>query len=598
MATKAFIPKTELFSLLRGAVRRQENVAFKIVTDPVQHTILVRLSGGNLVYVNCEGLGPLDALVVLGECQNVRFTYASVDASKRRALMSPDAFLKWIDGAEKSAWGDSDIDLNPPPHSSSPSSVDARWSGTLRGGQAKKSTAGSLAAVLAIAAVIIVGMYVLIGRDDPQSLEAEPANRDETEVSASPSNIAQGTYEQVPASIDEATTLQAGRTYLLDGLVFVEPGNRLAIEPGVTVLGGPGSALVITRGATIHARGTRRRPIVFTSANHEGSRDSGDWGGVVLLGNAPINSGEGSIEGVPAGDHRALFGGNEPDSNCGVLEYVRVEFAGFTIGTDDELNGLTLGGCGSATYVRHVQVHRAHDDGIEIFGGTVDLKFVLVTHARDDSIDWDLGWTGRGQFLIVQKHPEMGDAGFEGDNSKDNPAAIPVSRPRLYNVTMVGFHNVNANHRAMLIRRGSGGEFRNFLIAGFPIATIQLQGVLTSERVASGMLGFGSIAIVEDTPGVLPDSTPATEEIGFNAQHHWFEDAPDIIRDSTEPLPASAWDLNQPSFIPIAPFIGAGSDWSPPADEAFWDRDGDYYGAVRYGVDRDWTHGWTAFPES
>ena len=598
MATQAFIPKTELFNLLRGAVRRQENVAFKIITSPERHTILVRLSGGNLVYVNCEGLGPLDALVHLVECQDVRFTYASVKASERRELMSTEAFLKWIEAAEHSAWGNPDVDLDPPPHSPSSPSADVRWSGTLRGGQVKKGTAGFLAAVLAIAAMIIVGMYVLTSRDDPHSSEAEPADPSETGSNVGPGSTSQGAYEHVSASIDETTTWQAGRTYFLDDLVFVEPGIRLAIEPGVTVLGGPGSALVITRGAAIHARGTRGEPIVFTSANHEGSRNSGDWGGVVLLGDAPINRGEDSIEGISADDHSATFGGSERDSNCGVLEYVRIEFAGFLVGTDSELNGLTLGGCGSATYVRHVQVHRARDDGIEVLGGAVDLKFVLVTHAHDDSIDWDMGWTGRGQFLIVQKHPEMGDAGLEGNNSKDNPKAIPVSRPRLYNVTMVGFHDVNANHRAMLIRHGSGGEFRNFLIAGFPIATIHLQGVLTSERVASSMLEFGSIAIAMDAPGVLPNWTPATDATGFDAQRYLSEDAPDIIRDSTGPLSASAWDLNRPSFIPIAPFIGAGSDWSPPADEDFWDTQADYYGAVSYGVDRDWTHGWTAFPEN
>ena len=377
--------------------------------------------------------------------------------------------------------------------------------------------------------IAVLGFYVAGGdRVDGSAATQAPVTGRKTST-----KIGWRGAEVVQAPIVESTTWRAGSVYRLDGLVFVEGSAHLVIEPGVTVLGGPGAALIVTRDASIHARGTADEPIVFTSAKPDGERASGDWGGVALLGNAPINRGQANIEGIPPGDTRSAFGGNDRSSNCGVLEYVRIEFAGTSIGTDNEMNGLTLGGCGSATLVHHVQVHRGHDDGVEIFGGTADLRYILVSHARDDAFDWDMGWTGRAQFLIVQQHPGMGDAGFEGDNWKDDPEAKPVSRPQIHNVTMVGSRNPNRDQRAMVIRHGSGGEFRNFLITGFPRESIDLRGELTAERVASKMLSFGSIAMSTIGPDGLTyftdESGAGDDDGGFDERRYFSELAPDIF---------------------------------------------------------------------
>ena len=469
-------------------------------------------------------------------------------------------------------------------------------SGTLRGGPAGKGSARVAAAVIAVVAV--VGLLVAGGALDDESDETMPgptAGKTSTKIGAP------GT-ELVQASVVETTTWKTGRTYRLDGLVFVEAGARLLIEPGVTVLGGPGAALIVTRDASIHARGTADEPIVFTSAKPEGSRAGGDWGGVVLLGNAAINRGQANVEGIPTSDGRGVFGGGDRRSNCGVLEYVRVEFAGYAIGTDNELNGLTFGGCGSETLVRHVQVHRAHDDGIEIFGGAVDLKYVLVSHAGDDALDWDMGWTGRAQFLIVQQHPELGDSGFEGDNWSDDPDAEPVSRPRIYNVTMVGSGRSGRTQRAMVIRNGSGGEFRNFLITGFPLESIDFRGELTADRIASKTLSFGSIAMSAtgaDGRTYFADESGARDDDGGFDERRYFSDlAPDILLDAPEALGPDARSLTAPDFTPVAAYIGAGSQWSPPLNEEFWDEAASYYGAVRYGERTNWMYGWIAWPES
>ena len=402
------------------------------------------------------------------------------------------------------------------------------------------------------------------------------------------------------ASIVETTTWKSGHTYRLDGLVFVEAGARLLIQPGVTVLGGPGAALIVTRDASIHARGTADEPIVFSSAKPVGARASGDWGGVVLLGNAPVNRGR-PCRGDSAKRGRGVFAATRR-SNCGVLEYVRIEFAGYAIGTDNELNGLTLGACGSETLVRHVQVHRAHDDGIEVFGGIVDLKYVLVSHARDDALDWDMGWTGRVQFMIVHQHPELGDTGFEGDNSADDPDAEPISRPRIYNVTMVGSGSSDRVQRAMVIRNGSGGEFRNFLITDFPAESIDLRGDRTAERIASGTLSFGSIAMsaigADGRTYFAEESGTGDDDGGFDEMRYFSELAPDIVLDAPQALGPDARSTVNPDFTPVAAYIGAGSQWSPPPNEEFWDEAASYYGAVRYGERASWMHGWIAWPET
>ena len=595
MTTKSFIPKSELLAWLRGSVRRRESVVLKVVADAHKEVITLRLSEGKLIYVDCEGRTPLEALLLLSECERVKFGYASVRMSERRELMSAEGFLKWLDSAGENAEGALDAESG----ASSRASEEGRWSGTLRGGPARKGKAPLVAAVVAtVVLVVAFGLYLSTGFEAGDSVETRASA---TSRKAS-TKIDDARAALVPPSIVDSTTWRAGRTYRLDGLVFVEGGARLVIEPGVTVLGGPGSALIVTRDGSLHARGTAVEPIVFTSAMAEGERASGDWGGVVLMGSAPTNRGQDNIEGILPSDSRTVFGGNDPSSNCGLLEFVRVEFAGYELGQDNELNGLTLGGCGSETIIRHVQVHRAHDDGVEIFGGTVDLKYVIVSQARDDAFDWDMGWTGRAQFLVVQQHPDVGDAGFEGDNWRDDPEAKPISQPRIYNATLVGSRNPNRNQRAMVVRHGSGGEFRNFLIAGFSLEAIDLRGELTSQRISSRMLSFGSIAMyligADGRTFFKEESGENDDDGGFDEGHYFSRVASDIVLDAPPALGPEAWDLTEPDFAPVAAYIGAGTDSLPPEGSEFWEGSADYYGAVRYGEKGNWTLGWTAYPEN
>ena len=170
----------------------------------------------------------------------------------------------------------------------------------------------------------------------------------------------------------------------------------------------------------IIADGTRSRPIIFTSSLPFGQRKPGDWGGLVLLGKAPVNwpTGFGNIEGLTASDD-TLYGGSDPNHDCGTLRYVRVEYAGAEFQPNNEINAITFGGCGKGTVVDHVQTRYGLDDTFEWFGGTMDAKYLVGSYARDDFIDVQIGYTGRIQYVVgVAGKDVPGNRGFEYDNNE------------------------------------------------------------------------------------------------------------------------------------------------------------------------------------
>ena len=177
-------------------------------------------------------------------------------------------------------------------------------------------------------------------------------------------------------------TLTYPNVYTLKGFVYVPDGVTLTIEPGVVIKGDKATqgTLIIERGGKIMAQGTPERPIVFTSAQAPGSRKPGDWGGIILLGKAPNNLGEQTIE----GGVRSKHGGNDPADNSGVLSYVRVEFPGIEYSTDNEINGITFGSVGSGTKIDHLQVSYSGDDSYEWFGGTANAKYLVAYSGWDD----------------------------------------------------------------------------------------------------------------------------------------------------------------------------------------------------------------------
>ncbi len=181
-----------------------------------------------------------------------------------------------------------------------------------------------------------------------------------------------GGTETITGSITANTTWRAGNKYVLTGFVYVESGATLTIEPGTIIKGDKPTkgSLIVKPGAKIIAVGTQDKPIVFTSNQAAGQRAAGDWGGLVLLGKAPVNKTPAYVE----GENVSQFGGTDPADNSGQLKYVRIEFAGIAFETDKEINGLTFGGVGSGTQVDYVQVSYSGDDAYEWFGGTRQCK--------------------------------------------------------------------------------------------------------------------------------------------------------------------------------------------------------------------------------
>jgi hypothetical protein len=403
-------------------------------------------------------------------------------------------------------------------------------------------------------------------------------------------------------------TWDCTRTHVLmgDG-VFVLNNATLRITAGTVVKGGgERSALVVTSSGRIDAQGTVAQPVVFTSGQPVGMRRSAQWGGVVLLGRARINSantddggvaGQNQIEGIPPTDGRARYGGTDDDHNCGTLRYVRIEFPGYELSSNNELNGLTMGGCGRRTTVDYVEVYNSADDGVEIFGGTVDVKHLVIANAEDDGLDWDFGWTGRAQFVAIHSPTTSTEAdpnGMESDNEPRVFAAMPVSDPLIYNVTLRGpgaANMITVGYRGAVLRRGTAGRLHNFIVTGYPTQAIDLRDTPTiafatanpPRLFANNSIFFGN--------------NPAGMQFADNGMDMFDEEmfftAAARSNRTTDPM-LPAYVSGSPSFAPAAGSPAATGSATPPSDGFF--QPAPYVGAVEPGSTTNWTTGWTAFP--
>ncbi len=262
-----------------------------------------------------------------------------------------------------------------------------------------------------------------------------------------------------------------------DGLASGGIAATLTIEPGVVVFGTGGlDYLVVNRGSKLQAAGTASAPIIFTSrSNLEGLADNnsqGEWGGVILLGRAPISDCLGAAAGGSAhceqtyeGLTSTLFGGAIADDSSGTLQYVQIRYSGFELAPNQEINGLTLAGVGSGTVVDHIQVHNSSDDGIELFGGRVNMRYLVLTGNDDDSLDTDQGYQGFIQFVLAIQRDggRAGDEIVEAD-SVGNEDSLPRQWTRLANFTFVA-RATNAGG-AILLRGGTDYTAVNGIVVG------------------------------------------------------------------------------------------------------------------------------------
>lgn len=323
----------------------------------------------------------------------------------------------------------------------------------------------------------------------------------------------------ISSNITSNTTWTSNNVYLLNNaFIYVDSGAVLTIEPGTVIRGTGIACLVVERGAKIIAQGTANQPIVFTSNAPTGSRDYGDWGGVVINGYAknnlasfPNSPDEGGIGDVVAGV--GLHGGNNDDDSSGVLSYVRIEFAGIPLGgSNSEINGLSMYSVGRKTKIDHIQVTQSGDDSFEWFGGTVDCKYLVAFHGWDDDFDTDNGYRGRVQFALSIRDSryadQSGSNGFESDNDANGTTRQPKTRAQFSNVTIIG-PNFDGNadttnslyRRGAHLRRNTGISIYNSIITGYPSAGFLLDGRKTSANYCGDTLQLcGNILAKINTP--------------------------------------------------------------------------------------------------
>jgi hypothetical protein len=404
--------------------------------------------------------------------------------------------------------------------------------------------------------------------------------------------------EIVETNIGGEVTWTADRVWVLRGIITVQPSARLLIEPGTTIVGEQHSALVVRSGGTLDATGTREAPIVFTSAEPPGQRLAGDWGGVVLLGQAPVNR-PGAYLRILPGELEPPFGGSDPEWRCGSLKYVRIEFAGGVIQGTDYLNSLSLGGCGRGTVIDYVQLHFGGDDGLEIFGGTVDVRHIVVTRSGDEAIDIDLGWQGTGQFIALQLDAASSGS-VEIDNLQEDPTLAPLTDFNIYNYTFIGSKDARTQF-GVLFKAGAGGTFSHGVIMSHGLEAVDVVGIEAGQRAMADecvVMNTLFYDIGDPVEHYFPTAGEPGEDDGTGDDDGGFdEDA--YYREprwnnsfGQDPGIAAPRDLTSPSWVPA---VGAVVGVDPPP--APFDPTANYRGA--FAPDSiPWTEGWTSYPDS
>lgn len=412
---------------------------------------------------------------------------------------------------------------------------------------------------------------------------------------------------RLPTRFTSSTVLPrvAGVAYAINGRVDVgtdrgaalDGGTSevvLTIEPGVVLYGEPGpSWMAVNRGNKIQAVGTADQPIIFTGRkNLEGTVDDNTsqlWGGVVLLGRAPVTdcftSGVGVVEGTDTcyrdteGASNAFYGGSAANDSSGRMSYVQIRYSGYILSADKELQGLTPSGVGSGTQLDHIQIHNSSDDGIEIFGGRVNMKHLVLTGNEDDTLDTDVGYKGNIQYVIGMQRAggTAGDSIMEID-SNGNENASPRQNVKISNFTFVQRNNAAGNGAAVLIRGGADYSFANGLIVAPGTRCLRIDSTTTTQAAGSavdeaGPPVFQSVSMQCNstpfrgggTPAVTDDAVRAIFELGAGNSSTYVPTLTSLfINGATETgrpvFDVTAWNTGGSTFFEAANYVGAVRD--------------------------------------
>ena len=401
----------------------------------------------------------------------------------------------------------------------------------------------------------------------------------------------------ITGTIADVVELPKGK-YILKGYVFVTERASLRFAAGSLIVSDTiqKGALIVERNARLFAEGTAADPIVFTSGKAPGARTPGDWGGIVLLGNAPTNR---VTEPIIEGGINSKYGGTIVADNSGILRYVRIEFAGIAADPNSEINGLTCGGVGSGTILENIQVSYGNDDAYEFFGGTVNPKNLIAFATADDDFDFDFGFVGRLQFGISLRDPlfvDGGDAGngIEWDNDGSGTVASPRTRPVMSNFTFVGPNGATgtaANHNFNTRwRRSTHFVLRNSILMGYQKGGFQFESDSTAQAYIDGRSAFrhNLVHAVVEPYKVASTSLITAAEVRAKAEG---VDSSKTFTAATDIMLENPFNLTAPNFAPkagspaiaanAASFVGLANFTATT-----------YAGAI--GT-TNWAQGWTSF---
>ncbi len=354
-------------------------------------------------------------------------------------------------------------------------------------------------------AVTIASIFSCSSDDDNRTID--PGNGGDNPITGS----------ELKGDLSEDATLLASVEYTLTGSFTIKSGTTLTIEPGTVIKAKSGRTdifLAVERGAKLIAKGSSTNPIKFTS--DASSPKAGDWGGIVLAGKAKSNKGT-DVQSEVAG---LLYGGSDDTDNSGELSYVIAEYTGAKINGEQEFNGISFFGVGSGTVVNNIVVSNGNDDGIEFFGGTVNVTNVYCANIADDMFDWTEGYTGTITNAFGVRNNGFDAAtddprGIEGDSNGSDPTAAPISTPTLKNVTILNLNPDVALKGGAEIRRGTQAIISNILFAAYGNASFgnridtkddKGNGTLTiSNAYAQGNIGDDNVG--GDITGTVTDIT-------------------------------------------------------------------------------------------
>lgn len=383
-------------------------------------------------------------------------------------------------------------------------------------------------------------------------------------------------------NITTNTVLTANKTYLLKGYVYVKNNVTLTIEPGTIIRCDvlSASALIVTRGSKIFCDGTPTDPIVFTSSESTGFRTYGDWGGIVVLGNARINATGGTSDvgaGINNSNGDGVFGGNDDEDNSGSISYTRIEFAGVQYQPDKEISGLTLAGVGSQSTFHHIQISFCGNDGIHIAGGKARIKNLVLHRGYNTDISVDMGYRGYIQFAVVlrdsTKAGAKGASGIEIQNDALATGATPYTDPTFSNFTILGPLTTpntpyNSNYRyAVHVKRNGRCALFNSAMAGYTKGLV-FDGPGVGDQVKNGHVIFEFNTLAGNKSADIDTTNRFAQGFSGFDKNNWLLESAKENRLLVKPRDLNLQDpytLDAPVFLPkTGSLLEAGSDFAHP----------------------------------